>query len=341
MNKKCPNCRDFAAEGNSFCGSCGRPLAGIIPKSCGFVRTIIFALCIFVIFVAALEVLTLTVNSLGVFDFLSDKTAGFILIVPFPQNVFSLSGPMLQIYWITIAAVVILCAVYSMYRFIKTAVHPKAASEHDTPENTAFFWITVSLSAMIFINFAVVLITSLLGYETSVPSLGDKTEQMFLLADAAVWEEIITRLLYIGVPMTLISLAVTRKAKSLKCLFGGFGMSLTAVALIVISGTVFGLAHYPGWGEQTWKVLTAGIMGAFLGYIFVRFGIYATILLHFINNYMSSFDWIGIGGLGIVVSLCLIAAGLVCLYYIAVKMRESKSSIDSLPIFRNMHTEEI
>jgi hypothetical protein len=59
----------------------------------------------------------------------------------------------------------------------------------------------------------------------STPDLGSNTEQMFSLANAAVWEEIITRVLYIGLPMAVISLIATKKLDSLKCLFGGFGMS--------------------------------------------------------------------------------------------------------------------
>ncbi|MDR3074452.1 MAG: CPBP family intramembrane metalloprotease [Candidatus Methanoplasma sp.] len=341
MSDECPDCENFKAEGSAFCGACGRPLAGKMSgkRDHGFVGMILLIVCSFVILILAFELLTIFVNSLDVFDFLSDKASGFILIVPFPQRIFSLEGAVLQTYWIIVIAIISSCAAYALYRFFGAFLSSGDAPKHDAAENTAVFWISVSLSAMMLISFAVVFIMALFGYEATVPSFGDKTEQMFLLADAAVWEEVITRLLYIGVPMTLISLAVTGKKESLKCLFGGFGMSTAAAVFIIISGAIFGLAHYPGWEDQAWKVLTAAIMGIFLGYIFVRFGLYATILLHFINNYLSSFDWMGIGGFGIVVSLCLIAAGLAALYYILVRISESKELIDTLPIFRNRYTE--
>jgi membrane protease YdiL (CAAX protease family) len=143
--------------------------------------------------------------------------------------------------------------------------------------------------------------------------------------------------MFIGVPMMLISFAVTRKKESLRCLLGGFGMSTTAVVLILISGVIFGLAHSSGWDGQAWKILTTAIMGIFLGYLFVRFGLYAAILLHFITDYFQAFYWMGVGALGGLASLLLLGIGLVSLIYIMLRLARSKEAIASLPAFRNEH----
>jgi membrane protease YdiL (CAAX protease family) len=82
-------------------------------------------------------------------------------------------------------------------------------------------------------------------------------------------------------------------------------------------------------------VLTAAIMGGFLGYMFVRFGLYASILLHFITNYLSSFDWMRADILGIIVTLALLGIGFVSLGYIIHRVRKSKDAINSLPTFKN------
>jgi hypothetical protein len=342
---RCSRCNEYEAEGFAFCGGCGNNLKGFdgpVPRSAepeppkySFLTIILSVVCVFVLFIALFEALALVVNSGDVFNFLSDKTSGFFMLLPFPEVVFSLQELALQLYWMIIVFIILSCVATTIMKFASAAKKPGGIAKHDNVEKTSAFWTGVFISAMIFINFVVVFVTLMLGSDVTTPDFGDKLEQMFLLADAAFWEEIVTRLLYIGVPMAIISLAVTKRIESLKCVFGGFEMSTAAVVLIVISSAIFGMAHYGGWDDQAWKVLTSGIMGAFLGYVFVRFGLYASILLHFITNYLSSFDWMGIGGFEVAVTLCLLAAGAVASYYLLRRIVDSREAIKSLPMFRN------
>lgn len=350
VSNECPECEKYAAGGYSFCGVCGRALGGAergaypsgaeykpVPERPrpGILESILLVVCMAVIVLAVFEAITLLVNFPGVSSFLLDKYVNFFLLVPYPHTVFSLDGIALQIYWVFVGMVILLCLITAIHKF---AVKIKAAGridDADAVEDTAFFWVGVFLSASIFISFIVSLIVLLSGSDLNTPDFGNMFEQMFSLADAGVWEEIVARVVYIGVPMVLISLVVTKKKESVMCLFGGFGMSRTAVALIIISGMIFGMAHYPGWENQLWKVVTAGIMGVFLGYLFVRFGLYASILLHFVNDYLSSFDWMGVGGFLGVVSLLLLAAGIAASIYILKRLLGSGKSFMSLSLFRN------
>jgi membrane protease YdiL (CAAX protease family) len=106
---------------------------------------------------------------------------------------------------------------------------------------------------------------------------------------------------------------------------------------MIISGALFGLAHYSGWDDQAWKVLATGIMGVFLGYLFVRFGLYAAILMHFIIDYFNAFDWAGIGTFGGLLELVLMGVGFVALIYLIITVASSKEKINSLPMFKNSY----
>jgi membrane protease YdiL (CAAX protease family) len=277
----------------------------------------------------------MVMNTPDILDLLSGLSYYYFLLAPLPTKVFVLEGGA-QLMWAAEVIIILACVAYAVIKFIKAVLPSQGKLKKGAVENTAIFWISISLCVMLVISFIVALILLMTGNDQTSPDFGSKIEQMFLLADAAVWEELVTRVAFIGVPMTIISLIVTKKKESLKCLFGGFGVSGVAVILMIISGAIFGIAHYSGWDGQAWKVLTAGIMGFFLGYVFVRFGLYASILLHFINNYLSSFEWMGAEGAFILIFLLLILAGFIALVYIAYRVWTSRKAIDSLPVFRNV-----
>jgi len=355
MSNECPKCSEYAEEGKTFCGACGRslkdiesgdnwtewPTCGPDPKEVnpekkqrGLLDLFFLAISLVIIFIVAFEAVVLVVNAPDVFGYLSDKSFGLYWMAPVLGTMFVLEGGALQAYWILIVIVIVACVVYGTYMFAK-AIKPSGDATKSGGENTGFFWIGVTLTAYFIINLIFVLIWMFLDNDLTVPDFGDILGQMFIFANAGVWEEIASRLLYIGVPMAFISLAITGKKESLKCLLGGFGMSTAAVVLIIISGAIFGLAHYSGWDDQAWKVLATGIMGVFLGYLFVRFGLYAAILMHFIVDYFSAFDWAGVGVLGTFLNLLLTGIGFVALLYLAIKIAGSKGTIDSLPAFKN------
>ncbi|MCL2032240.1 MAG: CPBP family glutamic-type intramembrane protease [Methanomassiliicoccaceae archaeon] len=358
MSNGCPRCGEYAADGKSFCGACGSPLGGINterphqgPVSGGPARSyqpagsgriqpgpveiFLVMVCIFFLFIVIFETITMFIHSPDIFSFLSDKSLSFFVLVPLPKVIFSLGGLALQIYWAAVVSIILSCVVTTVQKLIEAARSPGGITKPGIIEGTAALWVSVLFCAMFAISFIVLLVQFMIGSDATTPDFGSKIEQMFLLADAAVWEEIVTRLLLIGVPMAVISLIITKKKESLKCLLGGFGMSMTAFILIIVSGAIFGLAHYSGWDDQAWKVLTAGITGAFLGYVFVRFGLYASILMHFATNYLSSFDWMGVSWIGGVMVLLIVVAGFAALLYIIMKLAGSRESIDSLPIFWN------
>src|SRR5947208_5815796 len=79
-------------------------------------------------------------------------------------------------------------------------------------------------------------------------------------------------------------------------------------AFLFASSAIFGLAHAPGWGY--WKVVPSMVAGLGFGYLFLRHGVGAAILAHFVNDYALSLAYEGIGGVGLEALISLVFIGL-------------------------------
>jgi len=66
---------------------------------------------------------------------------------------------------------------------------------------------------------------------------------------------------------------------------GGFKIGPLEAFFIVGSALMFGLAHVAGW--DLWKALPTFVAGLGFGYLFLKVGIHASILLHFAFDYLS------------------------------------------------------
>src|SRR6266704_409880 len=75
-------------------------------------------------------------------------------------------------------------------------------------------------------------------------------------------------------------------------------------AFLIASSAIFGLAHAPGWGW--WKVIPAMVAGLGFGYLFLRHGIGAAILAHFVNDYAAALSYEGFGGEAFIIFLNLL-----------------------------------
>jgi hypothetical protein len=106
------------------------------------------------------------------------------------------------------------------------------------------------------------------------------------LASASVWEELIVRVLYIGVPLLAIDL-ISKKVTDPKHYFlgGGFKLGTKELALLWISSALFAYGHIVSW--DAWKIVPAWVAGIAFGYLFLRIGLYASIVLHFTFDYLS------------------------------------------------------
>lgn len=188
-------------------------------------------------------------------------------------------------------------------------------------------WVSIAQVwlATTFFQVALILFLELIGPPPTSPFSQTATNAWTLLFDysaASVFEEIAFRMVLIGVPMAFGALLwrASRRPPSfapaapgstresvlgaLRYVYGGQlrkdsspEAKLVAIVLIFVSGVLFGAAHAPGWGW--WKVLPAFVVGLGMGYVFVRHGIGASILVHFATDGSLALSLEGIGGVGL------------------------------------------
>lgn len=277
-----------------------------------------------IIFVAARTNTAATVGFDNVrLGWITDAGVFFYLPLPFPVLLFfSQDSALFTGYFLFLVAAIVASVAYYAWRerrLIRAAIMapPEAIGQRLRSMSalvaTAQAWMGAAFVQTVIV-FAYIFIT---GTEPPSP-IGNPTPAnawvlLFELANASVYEELVFRVLLIGLPMVAGSLILralrapaprtaSRSLRhSLRYLFGGNLRAdssrealLAAWILLVASGTVFGLAHAPGWGW--WKVIPAMVAGLAFGYVFLRHGIGAAIIAHFASDYISTTTWMGLTG---------------------------------------------
>jgi hypothetical protein len=125
--------------------------------------------------------------------------------------------------------------------------------------------------------------------EPDVPAFDEMPlwEQLHAFAEASVWEEVLSRILMLGVPLLVLH-TWTRQREQRKWRYivgGGFHIDTAAFVLIVFQALIFALAHVAGW--DLWKVLPTLLSGMAFGYLFLKKGVWASIILHFTFDYLG------------------------------------------------------
>ncbi|MBR4225634.1 MAG: CPBP family intramembrane metalloprotease [Candidatus Methanomethylophilaceae archaeon] len=148
----------------------------------------------------------------------------------------------------------------------------------------------ILFSITAFTSLAMVLFSYLIGEEITEDFISnmDTYEIMVSMMCAGPEEEFICRLLMIGLPVTLICL-VKGHTNCAKYLFGGFGMSKAALVFLFISSVAFGLLHLGGWSIM--KFPDTFISGMLFGYVYIQYGIHASIVMHSSFDLLASFDF--------------------------------------------------
>ncbi|TLZ40628.1 MAG: CPBP family intramembrane metalloprotease [Methanobacteriota archaeon] len=272
----------------------------------------------------------------------TDAGIVFYLPAPFPVRVFASQDKALFLsYYGLIVATIFLIGGYYVFRERRETWNAFRAPIEaiGTRLRARSTWIAVAQvwMAVTFFQFAVILFIPLIGIEPTTPINIDSRNAwslLFDLANAGVYEELIFRLLLIGAPMALASVAfrfleVNRGtagrlpgsagrhlAGAWRYLFGGVlrrdspkEAHVAAWVLLFGSAAIFGLAHVPGWGW--WKSVPTFVAGLGFGYLFLRHGVGAAILAHFVNDYALALFYEGIGGQALELFISLLFIGLV------------------------------
>ena len=150
--------------------------------------------------------------------------------------------------------------------------------------------ITKWLSILILISLLINFIQEGLGIVT-VPPLGDNDLiQFFYVSLAPLIEEFGFRLILIGIPLFALYSNNPSPKYFLRCLWRPANLDIfdsrKAIILIVFVGILFGFAHIAfgdSWSEGKFAQATAG--GIILGWVYLRYGFVASLLIHWATNY--------------------------------------------------------
>jgi hypothetical protein len=224
------------------------------------------------------------------------------LITPLPVAVVGLSGAVAAAWHMALVATITLSAAL----FVRE--HARGAFEHfgrvlmgngsphlDDPNG--FYLMARLFTLSIFTTELVFILAQAVGSQPTIPAgitEAPAGELLIALAHASVWEEVVTRVLLLGVPLLAVCRAGRGKLDrpAWRYLVGGkIPLDTPAVAFLLFSSVAFGLAHVSGW--DLWKVPGSFVAGLVFGFLFLRLGLHAAVLCHFLHDYLPVAGFLG------------------------------------------------
>ena len=338
LTKGCVYCAQYEKEGYEYCGKCGnrlepRPASDAPPAAPATqnpLRMAPLAGMPFFLILLGIYIIALIVNIGSTWDAVSQGGLDMIVLTPGLSVIGTLTGIGLQTYFILILIALLASVALVMYQS-RGLFDPRGKDVSDA-EKTPLYWIILLFCGNLILSIILVLVQFAFGFQLDT-SLDldsmDIGEMIVSMMNAAVWEEIACRVLWIGVPMALLALCYGKK-DFLRNLLGGFGMSRYALILLVISSLVFGYAHLENWSAA--KFIPTMIGGFIMGYLYIRFGIHAAIFYHFFTDFLLvSMDFAG-EIITAAVMLILMVVGLVCLVSVLMRIHNGVKEIPGLPV---------
>lgn len=251
----------------------------------------------------------------------------YLAITPEPIGLW-VDGATIGIWFFIVFTIVFSSVMWGVYRLLADFEGKPIFKRFSIPEyGDSGIEVTAKLFMMTgFVYLIYVFILAVSGTEPNTPDFGASPirSNIYSFVNAAVNEEIISRMFLIGTPLLFIETVAGARRRLRRYFLGGdLPVNLLTASLIVFSATMFSFAHVGGW--DIYKVPTAFIAGLALGYLFVRFGLWAAILLHFVTNFMFiGIDlWPDSVALSSVLAICWLIMAAVGLYFFIHYFRKS------------------
>ncbi|MDW5561624.1 MAG: CPBP family glutamic-type intramembrane protease [Methanomassiliicoccus sp.] len=222
-----------------------------------------------------------------------DKHVYLFVITPFIVNFAELGGGAFMGYYIFLVTVITACFAWMMYKSLRplaSELQVKYPQEGHSP----LYTMATLLFAVLSFNVIYYFLIEATGASATTPSFDTRElwQLIYGFAEASVWEEVVSRILLIGVPLLIIDALLRMKNPDYKMkrvpryiLGGGFTIGRKEALLMVFSSLMFGTAHVFAW--DAFKVLGAAVAGLAFAYLYLRIGLYASIMLHFATDFMT------------------------------------------------------
>jgi hypothetical protein len=276
----------------------------------------------------------------------SDCKIALLVITPQPIPIVEpFGGIAFLVYYLFVVAIISSCFFWLFYKDLPVVMS-------DFKESLKKGWFSVKTNSTllrigqlfalgIFFNVGYNFIILILFGEGVLPAETDIGPPWFflsLVSSAAVWEELISRTLLIGIPLFVIALVKDEKMRNPWRYFigGSFKLGTLEMTFLLFSAIMFGAAHTYSGGPWVFPPLFVG--GMILGYLFLRKGIIASIIFHFIWNYNIAFNYLSaitgnltLQGLSVVFTLFVAFVGLVLTaVYLMKKFRSAQMTAQTL-----------
>jgi len=240
--------------------------------------------------VLAVNVVILIWGSSLVFPETAHHGNTLFLILPLPNpivDLVTLTGPAFAAYQVFLVVSITLCFGWMVYKSVKP-FREELSFKMPKEGHSPLYIIGTIFFAVLAFNAIYVIVLSIFNVQINTPDFGSKELWQLLhgLASASVWEELVSRVLLIGVPLLVIDSLMKKRKKTLNYfLGGGFEIGGKELVLIFASSGIFALGHIVYW--DAWKILPSWVAGIAFGYLFLRLGLYASIMLHFTIDYLT------------------------------------------------------
>jgi hypothetical protein len=198
-------------------------------------------------------------------------------------------GDAFVILWMFYLIIFVIAILGPKQHFLKSISSLISMGKYDAKLNYMFA-MTKWLSILILISAIINFIQESFGIVTMPPLGGNSLIQFFYVSLAPILEEFIFRIILIGIPLFVLYSGRASIRYFLKCLWSPSSLNILnskkAFLLILFVGISFGFAHIAfsdSWSDGKFAQATAG--GIILGWVYLRYGIVVSLLIHWATNY--------------------------------------------------------
>ncbi len=158
--------------------------------------------------------------------------------------------------------------------------------------NSSLYSISEFFALNLFLSYIYIVLVASIGHPITSPFTEGTSHFLsyfFSVTNAGLYEELISRVVYIGLPLFIYYAWSTHGKRSpsrptklpwWRIIWGGgYRFGKPEIVVLVVSSLIFGIAHVGSWDVS--KIPQAALGGVFLGVLYLRFGLYADVLFHF------------------------------------------------------------
>lgn len=191
--------------------------------------------------------------------------------------------------WIFYVVLFVIAILGPKTGFLKSFTSIISFGKYDTTSNY-MVGVTKWLSILVLVSVIINFVQEQFGIVTVPPLDDNDLIQFFYVSLAPLIEEIGFRIILLGIPLFALYSRRSSVKYFFKCLWSPRNLDIydskKAIILIVFVGVLFGFAHIAfaeSWSEGKFAQATAG--GIILGWVYLRFGFVASLLIHWATNY--------------------------------------------------------